>query len=109
MDIRKGFKAVGKGLGAVAKGFAEGINAWAELEDKQKKEQLSRRIEKHNADIIELDGETLSRLKWMGSDQLKAVFKGKTVKIKNDPEVWSQMKWMSSDQLDAIFGDDNPV
>lgn len=109
MDIRKGFRAVGKGLGAVAKGFAQGINDWAEMEDKQKKEQLSRRIEMHNADIMELDAEALRSLKWMSSDQLKAVFKGKAVKIKNDPEVWEEMKWMSSAQLDAIFGDNRPV
>ena len=98
MDIWKtAFKRIG-----TAAAILVGIAASAWLSDH--KPNINDYYNSGSEDILTADD--LRQLRWMSTDQLRAIFNGHqdTVRVENSPEAYKELKWMSTDQLRAIFG-----
>lgn len=100
--VISGVKTTGKIFGALARGFVEGAEHYAEAQ--RKAERLGQAPEIDLPTTITLGAEQLKQLKGLSTWQLEAMFKGKKVVMDNEPATYAQLKYFSSFQLDAIFG-----
>lgn len=100
-----GVKTTGAIFGALARGFVEGAEHYAEAQ--RKAERLGQAPEIDLPTTITLGAEQLKQLKGLSTWQLDAMFKGKKVIMDNEPATYAQLKYFNSFQLDAIFGEEN--
>ena len=77
-----------------------------EMEDRIREENSEPETEPE--ETVTLSKEELRQLRWMSSEQLRAIFGGgKKRKVRLDKtsaDIYSMLKWFSAEQLDAIFG-----
>lgn len=100
--ITSGVKTTGAIFGALARGFVEGAEHYAEAQ--RKADRLGQVPEINLPTTITLGAEQLKQLKGLNTWQLEAMFKGKRVVMDNDPATYAQLKFFNSWQLEAIFG-----
>lgn len=89
---------------AFLEGLGEGIDHVIEIREDARKMGYSGDRLGTDGEIV-LDAKMAHEIKWMGTEQLKAIFAGRKVRLSSDPQAWREIKWMSSDQLKAIFGE----
>lgn len=100
--VISGVKTTGKIFGALARGFVEGAEHYAEAQ--RKAERLGQAPEIDLPTTVTLGAEQLKQLRGLNSWQLEAMFKGKKVVMDNEPATYAQLKNFNSWQLEAIFG-----
>lgn len=100
--VISGVKTTGKIFGALARGFVEGAEHYAEAQ--RRAERICQTPDISLPTTVTLGAEHLKQLKGLNTWQLEAMFKDKKVVMDNEPATYAQLKNFNSWQLEAIFG-----
>jgi hypothetical protein len=65
----------------------------------------SQSVSSSTPDTIIFTAEKLREIRWMDYQAIRALCKGKNVKIDDSPSAYRELRWLNPQQISAIFGE----